>query len=135
MCPRCLRAVRSRSLCSVPPEGRTFVELTVLYRARTASRRGRCPSNILVSGVSVSDISHYVAHIARLSNALIRGPAPYLASRNLPACAAYPTAFNNTAVQYARVGGVGEDFWQLPPTDEVDGRSGGGVVDGTRAVS
>ncbi|EPT05905.1 hypothetical protein FOMPIDRAFT_1021076 [Fomitopsis schrenkii] len=54
--------------------------------------------------------------------------APYLASRNLPACTAYPTAFNNTAVQYARVGEVREDLWQLPPpTDEFDGRSGGGV--------
>lgn len=44
------------------------MELTVLYRARTASRRGRCPSNTLVSGASVSDSSHCVlVRIARVS--------------------------------------------------------------------
>ncbi|KZT11469.1 uncharacterized protein LAESUDRAFT_720709 [Laetiporus sulphureus 93-53] len=43
--------------------------------------------------------------------------ARYLAARALPICPAYPTAFNNTSIQYARVsdiGGVGDEWWELP---------------------
>ncbi|KAI0781139.1 SRR1-domain-containing protein, partial [Trametes elegans] len=45
--------------------------------------------------------------------------APYLSSRPLRACAAFPTAFNNTSIQYARPGALAfaerdARWWTLP---------------------
>ncbi|KAI9064223.1 SRR1-domain-containing protein [Trametes sanguinea] len=43
--------------------------------------------------------------------------APYLTSRPLRPCAAYPTAFNNTSVQYVRSATLAQrdaDWWTLP---------------------
>ncbi|OSD02870.1 hypothetical protein PYCCODRAFT_1366940 [Trametes coccinea BRFM310] len=43
--------------------------------------------------------------------------APYLTSRALRPCAAHPTAFNNTSVQYIRAATLAErdaDWWALP---------------------
>ena len=64
-----------------------------------------------------------------------RGPmhthaAPYLTSRPLQPCAAFPTAFNNTAVQYVRASALAEwdsDWWTLPPPVGTAAKEGAGT--------
>ncbi|KAH9934876.1 SRR1-domain-containing protein [Fomitopsis serialis] len=92
-------------------------------------------SNLVLISNRLSDYAESVpARKMSVEHPCVWRLAPYLVSRNLPACAAYPTAFNNTAVQYARVGDAGEDFWELPPpTDTSRGGSdehGCGVAGG-----
>ncbi|RPD65925.1 hypothetical protein L226DRAFT_530050 [Lentinus tigrinus ALCF2SS1-7] len=48
--------------------------------------------------------------------------APYLTSRPLRPCAPYPTAFNNTAVQFVRTSALAErdsEWWSLPARSPV----------------
>lgn len=86
-------------------------------------------SNLVLIANRLSDYAESVpARKMSVEHPCVWRLAPYLVSRNLPACAAYPTAFNNTAVQHALVGDAGEDFWELPPPTDTsrDGSDGHG---------
>ncbi|KAI1787924.1 SRR1-domain-containing protein [Ganoderma leucocontextum] len=64
--------------------------------------------------------------------------APCLTARPLQPCAAFPTAFNNTAVQFVRAGALadaergpgpgGDDWWSLPPPPTVTAPSDHGTT-------
>ncbi len=84
------------------------------YSARHLGRPFRLPFSR--AAAARARPSHNLTHTAR------NPAAPCLTARPLQPCAAFPTAFNNTAVQFVRVGALidageedEEDWWTLPP--------------------
>ncbi|KAH9951398.1 hypothetical protein B0H21DRAFT_280471 [Amylocystis lapponica] len=84
--------------------------------------------NLLRENWSRDRLSHLILIANRLSDYADSAPSrrfsvehpcvsrltPYLTSRLLPACTAYPTAFNNTAIQVARLDSAPGEWWEEP---------------------
>ncbi|KAI0721566.1 SRR1-domain-containing protein [Cerioporus squamosus] len=84
--------------------------------------RERLPNVLLIA----NPLSEYAERIPSrrlaVEHPCVARLAPYLTSRPLRPCAPYPTAFNNTAVQFVRASALAErdaEWWTLPALSPV----------------